>query len=392
MTDVLKRRGLTPVINASGTMTSIGASRVLSDVMAEMSAISRHFVRIDDLQALASRTIAETCGAEAGFVTSSSAAALSLCVAAALTGDDLARIEALPALPGGERRVGLQMGHTVNYGAPVPQAIALAGAEVVPLGTAALCETYHLRAALEEGLAAVVHVVSHHTVREGELPLDLVVELCSAHDTPVIVDMASEYDLRGPVAAGADAAIYSGHKFLSGPTSGIVAGKAGFIRNVALQTRGIGRITKIGKEGILGAIAALEAWQRRDHAAIRAEEDRIVAMWMAELDDIEGLALSRHADWTGNPITRVEMRVDPGAAGLCAWELAERLMARNPAIAVRDDLAEHQVLYLDPCNLTYDEACVVAQAVGETIDAARASGDGCRLSWNGVKRRRGGGA
>lgn len=388
MTDVLERSGLTPVINAAGTMTTIGASRVLPDVAADMSAISGHFVRIDDLQALASQTIAEVTGAEAGFVTSSSAAAMSLCVAAALTGDDLARIEALP-LVGGERRVAMQMGHMVNYGAPVPQAVALAGAEVVPLGTAALCETYHLRAALEAGLAAVVHVVSHHTVREGELPLDLVVELCAAHGTPVIVDMASEYDLVGPISAGADAAIYSGHKFLSGPTSGIIAGKAEFVGHVALQTRGIGRIVKIGKEGILGAIAALEAWQRRDHAGIRAREDARVAMWLAELDGIDGLALGRHADWTGNPITRVEMRIDPSGAGLFAWELAERLMVRTPAIAVRDDLAEHQLLYLDPCNLTDDEARVVALAIAETIDAARASGDGCQQSWSAVKRGRG---
>lgn len=392
MTDILGRRGLTPVINASGTMTAIGASRLLPDVAAEMAAISQHFVRIEDIQVLASRTIAEATGAEAGFVTSSSAAGMCLCVAAALTGDDLARIETLPALPGVERRVGLQMGHIVHYGAPVPQAISVAGGELVALGTAALCETFHLRAALEAGLAAVVHVVSHHTVREGELPLDVVIDLCAVHGTPVIVDMASEYDLEGPVALGADAAIYSGHKFLSGPTSGIIAGKANFIHTVALQNRGIGRITKIGKEGIIGAIAALECWQRRDHAAVRAGEDRIVAMWLDVLDGIEGLALSRHADWTGNPITRVEMVLDPAAAGLFAWELAARLTSRKPAVAVRDDLAEHQRLYLDPCNLTIDEARTVAEAIHEVVGAARKSADGCRISWSEVKRQRGAGA
>jgi len=39
---------------------------------------------------------------------------------------------------------------------------------------------------------------------------------------PVIADLASEYDLRGFLAAGADVAIYSAHKFLGGPTAGIV--------------------------------------------------------------------------------------------------------------------------------------------------------------------------
>jgi D-glucosaminate-6-phosphate ammonia-lyase len=53
--------------------------------------------------------------------------------------------------------------------------------------------------------------------------------------------MASEYDLTGPVRLGADAVIYSGHKFMAGPTSGIVAGRRAMIRAISLQNRGIGR-------------------------------------------------------------------------------------------------------------------------------------------------------
>jgi L-seryl-tRNA(Ser) seleniumtransferase len=277
----------------------------------------------------------------------------------------------------------------VNYGAPIPQGIALSGAEVVPVGTAALCETYHLEAALANGLAAAVYVVSHHTVREGELPLDLFIELCARHGVPVIVDMASEYDLTGPVSLGADAVIYSGHKFLWGPTSGIVAGRRAFIRAIALQNRGIGRTMKIGKEGILGAVAALSAWRRRDHGAETAREEGIVAGWISALGDLPGVEVSRHRDWTGNPITRVELQLDPAGAGLHAWELAERLMQGDPRVAVRDDLAEHQKLYLDPCNLTETEAGAVARAIRETLAGALSSGDGCRQSWTEVKRRRG---
>ena len=148
MADILARRGLREVINAAGTMTSIGASRILPEVAEEIVAISGRFVRIEDLLTLASAEIARSTGAEAGFVTCSSAAALTLACAAAIAGDDLAAIEALPATGGRERRIAVQMGHMVNYGAPIPQGIALSGAEVVPLGTAALCEVHHLDAAL----------------------------------------------------------------------------------------------------------------------------------------------------------------------------------------------------------------------------------------------------
>ena len=96
--------------------------------------------------------------------------------------------------------------------------------------------------------------------------------VCHARGVPVIVDAASEYDLKGFLSRGADIALYSGHKFLGGPTSGIVAGRKDLVRAAYLQNRGIGRGMKVGKESIAGVMAALEAWERRDHAGIRARE------------------------------------------------------------------------------------------------------------------------
>lgn len=387
--DVLKRWGLTPVINAAGTMTSLGASRVSPEVCASVGDVLGRFVRMDELHAAASRVIARLTGAEAGYVTSSASAAVTLACAAAIAGDDLAAIEALPMTGGRERRIAVMMGHMVNYGGPIPQAIAASGAEVVPLGTAALCETYHLEAAIGAGLAAAVYVVSHHTVREGELPIALFIDICRKHRVPVIVDMASEYDLKGAVALGADAVIWSGHKFLGGPTSGIVAGRAAMMRAMVLQNRGLGRLMKAGKESIVGAMAALEAWEVRDHSAETAREEAIVEDWIARLSGIRGIALARHGDWTGNPVTRVELRIDPAAAGIFAWELASRCIAGEPAVALRDDLAVHQLIYLDPCNVTAEEAVVVADRIRSVCDAAKIRSDGCQVTWDEEKRARG---
>ena len=385
--DPFVRWTLTPVINASGTMTGIGASRVPDDVRATVDRILASFVDMDELQSRAGAIIARVTGAEAGCVTSCSAAAMTQTVAACLTGANLAKIEAIPAVTG-ERRVLLPMGHMVNYGAPVDQAIRLAGAEVVPVGTAAACETWHLANALAEGAAAAMYVVSHHTVRENELPMDVFIGLCRDHDVPVIVDMASEYDLTGPIALGASAAIYSGHKFLSGVTSGIVAGTSDLIRATYLQHRGIGRTMKAGKESVVGAMAALEIWENRDHGAARRAEEARAALWMRELADIPGVALSLHADWTGNPIMRVRIAITPQIAGFHAWELAGQLAARTPRIVVRDDLMERQELYLDPCNLTDEEAAMVAAAIREEAARFKATGDGCRESWSDIKRAR----
>ena len=192
--------------------------------------------------------------------------------------------------------------------------------------------------------------------------------------------MASEYDLTGAIAAGADLVIWSAHKFLGGPTAGIVAGRRDLVRASFLQHRGIGRAMKVGKEGIVGAIAALEAWAERDPAAIRSREEAIVTLWFERLAHVPGLALRRLPDWTGNPIDRVELTVGRDA-GLFAWELASRLVGRSPSIRVRDDLADSGVVHLDPCNLTHDESIAVAVAIAEEIEAARSAGDGFRESF-----------
>lgn len=382
--DPFKRWQLTPVINASGTMTDIGASRVSEEVRGLVTHILDSFVKIDELQSRAGAVISRVTGAEAGCVAASSAAAMAQSVAACLTGDDLALIEAIPSVSG-ERRVLLPMGHMVNYGAPVDQALRIAGADVVPVGSAAACETWHLEAALHQGAAAAVYVVSHHTVRENEMPMELFISKCHRFGVPVIIDMASEYDLTGPIALGADIAIYSGHKMFCGVTSGIVAGRSALVKAIYLQRFGIGRTMKAGKESVVGAIAALELWEQLDHGAICRLEERRTTRWIESLTGITGTTISACPDWTGNPITRVCVKVIPKEAGFNAWELAAKLAARNPSIVVRDDLIERQEIYLDPCNVSDEEAEQVSVAMCEEISRFQSAGDGCQVSWSDIK-------
>src|SRR5262249_60287974 len=77
---------------------------------------------------------------------------------------------------------------------------------------------------------------------------------------PVLVDAAAETDLRKYIAAGADLVIYSAHKSLNAPTAGIMAGRRGLIDACLQQNGGIGRTMKIGKEGIVGCLAALQQY------------------------------------------------------------------------------------------------------------------------------------
>ena len=60
--------GLRTVINASGTLTRLGGSRMAPEVLAAMADAAASFVPIDALQARAGEIIAEVTGAEAGYV------------------------------------------------------------------------------------------------------------------------------------------------------------------------------------------------------------------------------------------------------------------------------------------------------------------------------------
>jgi D-glucosaminate-6-phosphate ammonia-lyase len=183
----------------------------------------------------------------------------------------------------------------------------------------------------------------------------------------VIVDAASEYDLKGFLAKGADIVVYSGHKFLGGPTSGIIAGRKDLVRAAYLQNFGIGRGMKVGKESIVGLIATLEAWEKRDHAAVRAREDRHVALWRAYLEGRPGIRAEILPDPTGNPLDRLRVHVDPAAAGVTAWDLSAALAAGDPPVIVRDHHAENGFFDLDPCNLHDGEAEIVADLLVATL-------------------------
>lgn len=124
---ILERYGLTRVINVSGTMTSLGASRVVPEAIKAGAEIQSHFVQMDELQAKASEIISRITGAEAGFVTACSAAGMSLSISGCMTGSNLNRIELLPNTNGLPNEVVVQAGHLINYGAPVNQAIWLTG-------------------------------------------------------------------------------------------------------------------------------------------------------------------------------------------------------------------------------------------------------------------------
>ncbi|MCA9115483.1 MAG: aminotransferase class V-fold PLP-dependent enzyme [Planctomycetaceae bacterium] len=363
--DLHQKFGLRRVINACGKMTHLSSAIVLPEIVEAAAESMRHFFLADELQAAAARVIGEATGAESGCITACTSAGITLGVAAAMTGSSLARVLQLPDSTGMKSRVLIQKGHCVNYGAPVTQAIRLAGAQPVEVGAVNRCRREELEYELQQGgVAAVVAVESHHTVRYGWLPLTELVPLAHQYEVPVIVDgAAQDQRLRELIDLGCDLVLTSAHKYLCSTTGGIVAGRRELVEAVLLQNRGIGRGMKAGKEAIVGAMAALEYRMQQDVPAWTAEQDRRVQLVLSLLEGIPGLTLSIDPDPNGCPFSRARLTVDPAVTGLSAVELDQRLQEGDPVVVPRAHHAEEGWLNLDAIELTDSEIHTACERV-----------------------------
>lgn len=369
MPNIFQQLNLRRVINAAGTLTAYGQSSTHPAAIEAASAAMPHFFEMNVLHARASAAIAQVTGAEAGFVTASAAAGLTLAVAACMTGTDPARIAQLPNATGMKDEVIIQLGHCVDYGAPVTQGIRLAGARVKTVGTVNGTPRALLDASFSEQTAVAMYVVSHHTVQYGQVPFAAFVESAHSHGVPVVVDAAAEeHSLPQLIAQGADLVICSGHKHFRAPTSGIMAGRLDLIRAAYAQNRGIGRGMKVDKGALVGLIVALHEWAQMDHDARRAAEWARVQHVVERLNGQTGLRVE--ALWPEPdpyPIARAMVSVDERAAGLNAMALTVLLAQGDPSIKTRAHHADEGYFLLDPFTITDEEAEIICTRIEKIL-------------------------
>jgi len=347
--------GFKRVLNAMGMPTILGANTSSPEVRQAVDDILQMSVEIDELQAAACRAIARATGAEAGCVTSSCSAGLAIAAAAAMTGSDLAKIDRLPDTDGMPNEIVLPLAHDVNFGAPISQMIRLGGARVKYIGTASHCDEYQLRGALDENAAALFYVVSGVVNPAGDFPtLEQCVALAGAKGVPVVVDVAAGIDVRPFLAAGADLVIMSAHKQMGAPTSGMICGRLDLVRACYLQNYGIGRAMKVGKEGIVGCMAAVEAWYSRDVEEQERNWRKLAAILAEKVPIQEG------------PAPHMAICSIPEIVGLSARAVANSLREGDPPVWVSEADDERRELHLDVRVMNEDDA----RRIGERLASA----------------------
>jgi len=381
------------VINASGTKTRIGGSRIRPEALKAMTRAAESFVRLSDLQAAASNRIEEVTNAEAGYVTNGAAGALLLAAAACITETDPGVMSRLPDTTGVADEIVMPRTHRTGY----DHALRTAGATIVDIGSndkylgtgSRNVEPWEYADAIGEETIAVAHIYKSY----GSPSLAKVCEIAHENDVPVIVDAAAELppasNLSWFIEQGADLVAFSGGKAIRGPqTTGILAGRSDLIESVAVQhldmhaadavweppesllntdqfdgvpRQGIGRPLKVGKEELVGLLRALELFVEEDHESTRAE-------WRQRADHIGDALGSKDGLKTtvvdgGKSITPIVDTHVTGQAPVSATELVRALRHEEPRVFVGADNLSDQRITINPMCLTDTEADYVVERI-----------------------------
>jgi L-seryl-tRNA(Ser) seleniumtransferase len=274
-TSIYERLHVKTAINAWGTVTKVGGSRMAPEVLEAMYEASRHYVEIASLHEAAGRHIARLLNVEACCVTCGAAAGIAVSAAACMTRGDTAKTLQLPDTSGMPDEALVLKSHRTLY----DQALLLSGIKVREIGTTSFACPEQVQAAVSDRTALFFYASEAEPMR-GSIGLDQIVPLMKPHGIPIVVDAAAEIppksNIRKYLDMGADLTIFSGGKELRGPqSSGLILGSAELIAACdanCCPNYSIGRAMKIDKETIAGIVKAVELFAAKDY-------DRQTEVW-----------------------------------------------------------------------------------------------------------------
>ena len=366
---VYEEIGLPHVINASGRVTVLGVSTISDKVAKAAVAGGQSYVVVEDLLDKAGEIISQYTGGEDSCPTVCASAAIALSVAGMISRGKKTIMDRLPDSTGLANEIILQKGHVINFNAPIETMLRLGGGVPVEAGCATEVVVEDVEELINEKTVALLYVKSHHCVQKGMLDLPTMIDIAHRHNLPLMVDAAAEEDFRKYIAMGADLVCYSGAKALEATTSGFVTGKKELISYIKKQYHGVGRAMKVGKEAIMGLLAALEQYENKDKQAEVAKNVKIVDWLVDEINQIPNLKAQKIQDEAGRAIFRARVFVDPEKAGMTATELEGKLKAGTPTIRCRTEFMSLGSLDFDPRPLVEGDKELIVAKLKEIMEA-----------------------
>ncbi len=360
---VYARLGVKPLINGMGTVTVVGGSLMPPEVVRAMEEASRHFVYVPDLQQKAGARIAELLGVPAAMVTAGAASAITVATAAAMTKGDPKKIAQLPDTTGLPFEV-IQQGRS-GYEAQ----ILLTGARVVTVET-----REELDRAIGERTAMMFFL--NYAEPNVKIKRDEWVRVARERGVVSFNDAAADVPPREHlsqyVREGFDLVAFSGGKGLRGPQcSGLLLGRKDLIdgaRTLVAPHGGIGRGMKVGKEEIVGLVAAVERYMTVDLEAERRVLEAKVEHLKEVVGKVKGVTVETHVPEIANHVPHFVATWDETALGLTAKQVHERLQAGDPPVYVL--LSGPGKLTVSVWMMQGDEHRVVARRLRDILAAA----------------------
>ncbi len=367
--DIYDELGVRKVVNGHATVTTLGGSIMPQAVLDAMAEAARHFVDIDELQEKVGQKIAELTGNEAAYVPCGAAAGLVLTTAACITGLDPEKRSRLPYTDGMKNEVIVHKSGRVGYDFAVRQA----GGKLVEIGTELETSPEDMERAINEKTAAIFYFYNV-TRMKTHVPLEKGIEIAKRRGVPLIVDAAAQLppveNLWRFTHMGADLAIFSGGKGLCGPqSSGLVLGRRDLIEACAFNAcprAFIGRPMKVGKEEMVGLLAAVEWYLSLDHERLmETYEEQVRYVIDAFLSIPHTSARRSFPSEAGQPMPRAEIVFDEQNLGLTRDEILSQLRSGEPSIALAG--AGANGIFVNPQTLSPGQERIIVSRIKEII-------------------------
>lgn len=328
--DYYQKLGVTPFINAAGTYTILSASTMPEEVQAAVALAAQRPIHLIELHKAAGEYLAKRLRCEGALVTSGAASAIKLATAACITRGNKSAIISIPTeMQGLKNEVIVQKAHHYEY----DHAIRDCGARFVDVET---LDEYER--AFTEG---TVMTQFFNAADKGRISREDWVRVAHKHGVPCFNDAAADVppisNLWNYTEMGFDLVAFSGGKGIRGPQcTGLLLGKKDLIEAAQLNnspnSNTVGRGMKVGKEEIIGLVAAVDWFLKQDDAAMEAEFRKRAGVIAERVQTVPSVEAKIFVPAVANHVPHLLITYDMNRVKLSASQVMQKMREGTPRI------------------------------------------------------------
>jgi len=329
--DVYRELGVKPIINAVGTITTLGGSLMPPEVLAAWNAAAGSFVNLLELQDRIGERIAKLLDVEAALVTTGAAGGIVVGTAAAVTYRDRALIGRLPLPP----KMGIEVIRQKSHRACYDHQVQACGVRLIDVET---------QEQLQRAVNQKTAMMFSYNVHEDDSTIDRArwLEAARKRGIPTLLDAAADTPPLDALSKynklGYDMVVFSGGKAIRGPQgAGLLLGRKDLIEAAKLNTAphcsNIGRGMKVSKEDMVAMWAAVERFVTLDHEAEQREWLRRIEVIEQALAGVATVTTKRIVPPIANRVPHLLIFWDGDRVKISPAEMKIRLKKSDPSIA-----------------------------------------------------------